>query len=192
MRKLAVCLCLSFLVPAFARPAHAREASRSSDASNRAETAKAPAAPEHFYHLDFVLEQFDASGKPVNSRSFTTTVGTAGSGSGAVTVGSKIPVATGFNGQGTGPTQFQFIDVGVKITVHDVLEVGSRLSFRVDAGMSNVAESSDLGRIKEPIITNNDWNGSAVIPIGKRTVVFKSDSLDNKGSMELTVTATEE
>jgi hypothetical protein len=34
------------------------------------------------------------------------------------------------------------------------------------------------------------WQASVLIPIGKRTVVFSSDALENKGGMQLSITAT--
>jgi hypothetical protein len=36
----------------------------------------------------------------------------------------------------------------------------------------------------------NKWEAVVLIPIGKSTVVFSSDDLDNKGSMQMLVTAT--
>jgi len=44
--------------------------------------------------------------------------------------------------------------------------------------------------INQPIIRQNKWQGICLIPTGKPTVVFSSDSLDSKGSTRILVTAT--
>jgi len=41
----------------------------------------------------------------------------------------------------------------------------------------------------DPVIRQNMWQASVLIPIGKRTVVFSSDALENKGGMQLSITA---
>lgn len=186
MRKLAVCLCLLFFVPALSGRARAQEH------PSAPETAKAPATPGHFYHLSFVLEELDASGKPVNSRSFATMVGTAGSRS-SITTGSKIPILTGTPhsaaGDKLGP-EFQYIDVGVKITTRDVHEDKGRLSFALTAEVSSLAAPEMIAGVSEPVFRQNVWEGTVLLPIGEPTVAFKSDDLDNKGTMQLVVTVT--
>jgi hypothetical protein len=42
----------------------------------------------------------------------------------------------------------------------------------------------------DPVIRQSLWQGSVVIPIGKPTVAFSSDTVDSKGGMQLVVTAT--
>ncbi|MDE3062329.1 MAG: hypothetical protein KGJ51_04650, partial [Acidobacteriota bacterium] len=55
--------------------------------------------------------------------------------------------------------------------------------------ISSIADSLDA-RIQQPIIRQNRWRAPVLVPLGKPTVVFKSDSLDSKGSLQVTVTAT--
>ena len=193
MHKLAVCFSLLFLIPAFAVSTHAQQGRKAPA------TVEAPSGPAHFYRLDFVLEQLDESGQPVNSRSFATTVSTAGSRLGSITVGTRVPIATGsYSTPGTtaaaaagyDQTQFQYIDVGVKITARDVREDGNHLAFSLNAAVSSITTPVVLEGVSEPVIRNNVWNGDVLIPIGKPIVVSKSDSLDSKGSMQLIVTAT--
>lgn len=185
MRKLAVCFCLLFLVPAFTCTAHAQLAAKAPD------TAKAPTAPEHFYQLNYVIEELDASGKPVNSRSFSTTVSTAGNRFSSIVTGSKIPILTGTtDADAKGGTQFQYIDVGVNITTHDVHEDGSSLSFTLKVEVSSLATPQMLGGVSEPVIRQNVWDGTVLIPIGKSIVVSNADDLDSKGSIRVEVTAT--
>lgn len=40
------------------------------------------------------------------------------------------------------------------------------------------------------MISQNTWQSRVLVPIGKRTVVFTSDSLDSKGSTRVVVTVT--
>jgi hypothetical protein len=190
MRKFAVCFALLLLVPAFASLTRAQEASKPAVPASRPDAAKAPA---HFYRLDFVLKELDASGKPVNSRSFTTSVSTAESQPNSIVVGSKVPLVTGAskNDSNSLLTQFQYIDLGVKITVSDVHEDGNRLAFNLHTEVSNPATPSVIAGVSEPVIRQNVWTGDVLIPVGKPTTVFKSDSLEDKGSMELEVTATQ-
>jgi hypothetical protein len=191
MRKLAVCFALLVLVPAFATASRAQEATKPVDSASRADAAKPPA---HFYRLDFVLEELDSAGKPVNSRSFSTVVGTAGSRSGSFTVGTKIPILTGprdsKEGSNETPAQFQYIDIGTEITARDVHEEGSHLAFYLRAEVSSLATPEVLAGVSEPVLHENVWDGDVLAAIGKPTVAFKSDSLENKGSMQLEVTAT--
>jgi hypothetical protein len=191
MRKIAVCFALLMLVPAFGASTRAQEATKPADSASRADAAKPPA---HFYRLDYVLEELDSAGKPVNSRSFSTIVSTAGSRSGQFVVGTKVPIVTGTQNSKENPnailTEFQYLDVGVKITARDIHEDGNHLTFDLRAEVSSLAAPTLLGGVSEPVLRENVWNGDVLIPIGKPTVAFKSDSLENKGSMQVEVTAT--
>lgn len=189
MRKLTFCISLLFLVPVSVSLLRAQETAKASNPPARADAA----APAHFYKLDFVLEELDSAGKPVNSRTFSTIVSTAKYQTGTIVTGSKVPLVTGTENAKSETnkllTQFQYIDVGVKITTRDVHEDGSSLTFNLDTIVSNLTTPTVLAGVSEPVIRNNEWNGNVLVPVGKATTVFKSDSLDNKGSMQLVVTA---
>jgi len=153
------------------------------------------AAPaEHFYHLAFVAEDVNAEGKVMNSRGFSTTVSTNEHGTMSIRSGSKVPIATGTTSNGKElsalvNTQFQYIDVGADFDIRDVHEVSSQLAFDLTAALSSVAEATDPN-LHEPVIRQNKWQAEVLIPIGKQTVVFSSDSVDSKGSTRVLVTAT--
>src|SRR5580658_9315236 len=83
--------------------------------------AQEPAPPEHFYHLDFVVEDVNAEGKVVNSRSFSTTVSTVSHGTNSIRSGSKIPITTGSTAGGD--VQFQYEDVGASFDIRNAHEV---------------------------------------------------------------------
>lgn len=164
-------------------------------AQNTNSPAPAP-SPKHFYHLTFVVEEANNTGKITNSRTYQTTIA-ADSGDQFIKTGSRIPIATGSyqagpnNANALVNTQFQYIDLGVNINIQDVMRIGSTLTFRLRANVSSLsAESKMLGSISEPIIRQNNWDSTVTVPLNKPTVVYSSDELDSKGKMQLRVTAT--
>jgi hypothetical protein len=147
----------------------------------------------HFYHLVFVVQELDAAGKLVNSRTYTTSVSTDRNFRGSMRTGSRIPVASGtYATEKDGALtslQYQYIDIGVNLDISHVIETAGKLAMWLKAEISSVADASDP-RTHQPVIRQNRWDAEALIPIGKPTVVFSSDALDSKGSLQVTVTAT--
>ena len=185
MRKLTLICCLAVLTMSFGQKSFAQESAPAP------EPTKAPQAPAHFYHLDFVVQELGADGKPTNSRSYTAIVSTDARDHGAsIRTGSKIPVPTGSStNEAVNNTLFQYVDVGVNIDAHNAHEMGRQLSLDLVADVSSIAPTDD-GHIRRPVIRQNRWQSSVLIPIGKATVVFTSDSLDSKGGMQVVATAT--
>jgi hypothetical protein len=158
--------------------------------------AQEAASPEHFFHLDFVVEDLSAEGKVVNSRSYSTAVSTSSHGTVSIRSGSKFPIITGSTSNGEGKEansqpniQFEYLDMGTFFDIHDAHEVSSQLAFDVTAAISSVAAEVDLG-VKEPVIRTDKWQATVLVPIGRQSTVFSSDSADSKGSMRVLVTAT--
>lgn len=155
------------------------------------------APPEHFYHLDFVVEDLNAEGKVVNSRRFSTTISTSSRETMSIRSGSRVPIATGsYSGggdaKGTSPlvnTQFQYVDVGANFDFRNAHEISGQLAFYLSSDLSSVAAAVDPN-LREPVIRENKWQASVLIPIGKQSVVFSSDSVDSKGSTRVLLTAT--
>lgn len=172
MRKTAIFCCLMLLIPALGHHAFAQDAS------------KAP-EPTHYYHLDFVVQESGEDGKPVNSRSYSTSVSTDDRKFGSIRTGSKIPVITGGEKQ-----DLQYMDVGVNIDTHSAREIGHQLSFDLTADVSSVATTNSQGLSAHPVVHQNRWQAVVLIPIGKPMLVFSSENLENKGKMQLMVTAT--
>jgi hypothetical protein len=187
MRKFA--LMSSLLLFALALPPLAR----AQDADKPVEDAKTAEDAPNYYHLVFVVQELDAAGKPVNSRTYTTNVSTDPKHSGSIRTGSRIPIATGAfasgGEKGQVETQFQYIDVGVNFDIRRIEDVRHELGIDLAAEISSVAEASDA-RLHQPVIRQNRWQTQVLIPISKATVLFSSDSLDSKGSLQVTVTAT--
>lgn len=156
------------------------------------EAVKTPEPPAHFYHLEFVVQETGADGKPTNSRTYSGTVSTSRTDRGFSTrTGSRVPVASGASGQGDSKnTQFQYIDVGVNIDARDARDEGDKLALSLTADVSSLAGTQNISGVNEPVVRQNKWQASVLLPIGKPTVVFTSDVLDSKGGMQLLVTAT--
>lgn len=187
MRKIPLIFCFLVLV-SFGHTVFGQ------DSANAQEQAKASEAPAHFYHLDFVVQEMGADGKPTNSRTYTSTVSTGPHDRGtSIRTGSRIPVPTGASSSAANEvlvnTQFQYVDVGVNIDARNARDMGRQLSIDLVADVSSVAPTADA-RIHQPVIRQNKWQAIVLIPIGKSTVVFTSDSLDSKGSMQVVATVT--
>jgi hypothetical protein len=164
------------------------------------DTAKAPASeanpPLHFYRLNLTVEEVNEAGKVGNSRGYVATVGTGGSdlpgfSDQHIRTGSRIPILTGSH---NGGTDFQYVDVGVNFDVRQVREIGDKVSFRLVAEISSLADDNSggaSGNLRgDPVIRQNRWDSVVLIPVGKPTVVFSADDLDSKGKMQVEVTAT--
>jgi hypothetical protein len=195
MRKIPVlCSLLVLIIPAAALPARAQEPTKSTDKTS------VPEPPAHYYHLEFALQEVGADGKPTNTRSYSAIVCTGKNQQFSATrTGLRVPIITGAYHAPNAPGdnkleyQFQYIDVGVNIDAEDVREIGRDLAIHLKAEVSSVAESATpttvSGMPNDPVIRQNVWQGSVLIPIGKSTVAFSSDALDSKGAMQLVVTA---
>jgi hypothetical protein len=147
-----------------------------------------------------VIQELGADGKPTNSRTYSIIVGTDRHQQfSAIRTGSRVPIVTGALHGPTGEAteakleyQYQYIDVGVNIDTQNIREVGHQLAIDLKAEISALAGSAPStasGLINDPVIRQNSWQASVLIPIGKPTVVFSSDALDNKGGMHFVVTA---
>jgi len=165
----------------------------SSRAQDEPRSAEAARTAPNFYHLVFEVEERGADNKVINSRTYTTTVSTD-SRNVSIRTGSKMPVATGSYSTGNSKaqmdTQFQYVDVGVDFDISRVTEIRDQLSIQLVAAISSVADTTTISDVREPIIRQNKWEAPVLIPIGKPTVVFTSDSLDSKGSLAVKLTAT--
>ena len=184
MRK-TVFFCSILLLVSIAAPN-----ARAEETSGKQPATAAPAQPVHYYRLDFVIENLDAAGKVTNSRSYSTMVDTGlhPHEPNSIRTGSRVPIVTGAV---AGNTQYVYVDLGVNFDVREVNELDEQLAFELTASLSGEASPSQPGQdLNHPVIRQNKWASRVLVPLGKRTVVFTSDSLDNKGSTRVVVTAT--
>lgn len=179
MRRLAL---LFVALGAFGLIARAQEAPKAPAAANA--TASEPA--EHYYKLDFVVQEVGANGKPVNSRSYSETVvaDQPHPEASIIRTGARVPVATGVG------TQFNYLDAGVNIQVSNAHAVGRQLSIHVNADVNSLVFADSSAEKGQPVIRQNSWIGPVLLQPGKTKVAFSSDVTESKGSMQLAVTAT--
>jgi hypothetical protein len=132
------------------------------------------------YKLEFVIKEVESS-KILNSRSYSMVISSVDRSN--VRAISKVPFA---NKQGTS-TEVQQISVGVSIDVHGVKEMDGRLSFTASVDISALKEDGTVQ--STPVIRQNYWNSTVVVPLKKPTLVFSSDNTDSKRQMQVEVTA---
>ena len=171
MRKLIIFSCLLFAVPMLVQSAPAQETQA--------------AAPENHYHLELVVRELGEDGKAVNSRAYHTDISTKPSSLSQVRTGTRIPVHVSSK-----EGDIQYLDVGVNVDCKDVHETAQGLALGLSVEVSSLATPGGVAEPTTPIIRQNRWMSSTVLSIGKPTVVFSSDNLENKGRMQVEVTVT--
>lgn len=147
--------------------------------------------PAKFYKLDFIVKEIEGT-KTLNSRSYSM-VAALGNLHTSIRAGSRVPFSSGGKKPATGPyttttPQYQNIDVGVNIDTNGFKEIQNRLSFSITADISSVTPGGDPD-IPAPIVRQNKWSSTVIVPFKKSTVLFSSDNVDSKSQLELEVTA---
>lgn len=143
------------------------------------ELPKTAPSTEAYLSLTFVVKEVEG-GKTVNSRSFNMIVGTE-KGNQALRTGGRVPYTTG-------PGQFNYLDVGVNIDCRDVRATGSSVQMYILAEISSVVNPTE-GPPSVPTIRQNRWNASVIVPMRKPMVIFSSDDLATKRTVQVEVTA---
>jgi hypothetical protein len=169
-----------FSVALFAAPVRAQDA-KASD-SKPPETR--PQADIHYYHLEFVLKELGDDGRVINSRTYHTNISTEGKFS-SVRTGTKIPIRTSDK-----PDNVTYLDVGVSIDCSGARDTAQGLSMQISTEISSLANPPNGSEPSTPMVRQNKWQAVTLVPIGKPIVVFSSDNLENKGRMQVEVTAT--
>ncbi|HTZ90466.1 MAG TPA: hypothetical protein VMA71_08995 [Alloacidobacterium sp.] len=139
-------------------------------------------ASAHFYELSYSVQEVSESGKVVNSRAYTTSIATGGGPSAQIRTGDKVPLKTDDKGN------LQYLDVGVNIDCFHAEEVNGKLAMQVTAEVSSTTKAPDP--TAPPVIRQNRWSANVLVPIGKPTTVFSSDDLQDKGKIQVQLTAT--
>jgi hypothetical protein len=156
------------------------------DAAKPAEPRKAE-TPARFYRVTFTVQEMNTEGKVTNSRSYSMILRTD-AGLNSIRTGARLPLTTSVDSNGK-PLGWQYEDVGINIDTLNAREIGSKLSFNINASISSVVTPGDPTASK-PVLRNNKWNSYVLVPLGKPAVVFESDDLDSKGSLQMVVKAT--
>ena len=151
-----------------------------------------PKHVQRIYKVVFLLYEVE-DGKKINERTYTVPV-TSVDGSphdSSITVGSRVPVATG---TAAGNTVFQYLDVGLKIDCN-VSEQDNKFIVHGDVELSSIVlpdqgtgVHSDLSL--QPVVRRIRQTFTTLVPPGKPTVVTTADDITSKKSMQVEVTAT--
>ena len=145
--------------------------------------------PTKFYKLEFVVKEVEGT-KVVNSRSYLMTVpveapGQNGPAGGSIRTGSRVPTPTA---TGAGASAgFNYIDVGVSIDCRTLREFQSDVSMYISADISSHSIEPNL---PAPLIRQNKWSSTVLVPAKKPTVVYASDDATSKRQLQLELTAT--
>ncbi len=142
------------------------------------------AVPAKSYRLDFVVKEVQGT-KILNARAYSTVVSNGQRGRSEIRAGSKLPYITK---QGA-TTEYQQIDVGVSIDTYDVKEVDNRLALAIAVDISSLPEGPSAPT-DHPIVRQNKWGATAIIPFKKPTALFSSDNVDSNSQMQVELTAT--
>src|ERR1700683_4385802 len=145
--------------------------------------------PTTFYKLDFAVKEVEGA-KVLNSRTYSVMVSGVvvfrehelTTGSCSIRTGSKIPFSTG--------KENTYLDVGVSIDCRSVKEAPGGLNLHVDADVSSVVQESATSTNLAPVVRQNKWASSVLVPLKKPTVIFSSDDLTSKHQMQVELTAT--
>jgi hypothetical protein len=143
---------------------------------------EAPPKPvEHFYHLVFQIEEIDGAGKVTNSRAYSTMTATGTSRGWPIKTGNKIPLHTG-------EKDIQYLDTGINIDIENTVEDSAGIHLIVKVEVSSLAPEQN-STAADPVIRQNAWGTEIHLPVGKPTVIFSSDNLENKGRTQVELTA---
>ena len=149
----------------------------------------------HYYHLVFVVKEVEA-GKIINSRSYFMSIGAVEGSSNvylarSLRTGTKVPIEAE-------PGKINYVDLGINIDCRNVVDLGDRMAMDLSAEISSLQKEAEdrnkpaiIGQGPTPSIQQNKWNSQVVVLLGKPTVVFSSDEVTSKRTIELELTATE-
>jgi hypothetical protein len=80
------------------------------------------------------------------------------------------------------------VDINVRFDINRVQELDRQLALHITAEINSYLpiESNSVA----PVTRSNMWEAPVIVPIGKPTVIFSSDTLDSKGAMQVVATVT--
>ena len=132
-----------------------------------------------FYKLEFTVREVDGT-RALSSRTYSMVAANsrADSPNFSIRAGSKVPIPS---------SPGSFFELGVNIDCYAIRELENELSLNVTAEISS---AQDATAPTSPIIRQNKWSSSVVVPIRKPTLIFSSDDLTTKRQIQLELTAT--
>jgi hypothetical protein len=160
-----------------------------SDASASGKTSASPqkseSVPKRSYHLSFVVQELENE-RVVNSRSYSTIMLETEQSS--IRAGERIP----FPSTSGADAQWQQMEVGVNIDCRKLEAMATGVSLDIKAEISSVVESHGANSppASLPIVRNNQWQSTVVLPLNQPSVLFSSDDPASKRKMQLQLTVT--
>ncbi len=143
--------------------------------------AQNPESPK-FYKLEFTVKDMEGT-RALSARTYSMLATTDGPNS-SIRAGSKVPIPAA-----PGSTQqFSFIELGVNIDCRGIKEAQNELAMNVTADISSTGQ--EAASPAYPIIRQNKWSSSVVVPLRKATLIFSSDDVTTKRQIQLELTAT--
>jgi len=140
---------------------------------------------ESFYKLVFVFFEMD-EGKRTNQREYTL-IGKSGGPSVSLRVGTRVPVFTE-------EKKMQYVDVGLDLRCPLSAESAGKLRLDCNFNLSNFMvpdQASDTrNSTGAPVLRNMSTQGSALLTLGKPTLISSIDDLNSKKKTQIEVTAT--
>src|ERR1043165_4543629 len=134
-----------------------------------------------FYKLDFVVKEVEGA-KTINSRSYSSIVSPSDRGS--IRTGNRVPTPTA---GGSGIGGFYYIDVGINLDFNVTRELSERIVLNVSVDISsNVASETPA---LPPVVRQNKWTSTVVVPLRKATMIFASDDPSSKRQLQVELTA---
>lgn len=102
--------------------------------------------------------------------------------------GTKVPIVTAATDKSEASTQFQYIDVGLRIQASPSSSAdGLRLHTKIER--SSVAGQQSIGGVQEPILNQTTLDATANLTVGKPQVLGSMDVPGTTKKLEITVTA---
>ena len=146
------------------------------------DTQKSSNPAPQFYRLLFTVQEVDSSGKITNNRVYSTSIADDHNPD-QIRTGTRVPIKTNDKGE------IQYLDIGVNIDCKSAHEIDGKLALGVTAEISSLAMETGNSN-PTPVVRENHWQASVLVPLGKPSVIFSSDDLQGKGKVQMELTAT--
>jgi len=138
------------------------------------------------YRVAFVVQEVEGS-KVINARKYVTDMTVPMYENGSIRSSSRVPVITSsYLNDGKKVDQYTYVDLGFNVDFKDARLEGDKLFLVVRADLS----TAETPEGHQPVIRQNKWDGGVTVPLGKPTVIFTSDDMDSKRTLQLELTVT--
>lgn len=133
-----------------------------------------------YYRLDFTVKELEG-GKVINARNYSTSLSNREGDGSSIRTGDKVPVQS--------DKAWTYLDVGVSIDCNSLKQVDNQLAVHVTADITNLgSDGSAIAAV--PLIRQNKWSSTVLVPLRKPVTIFSSDGASTKRQTQLELTAT--